>query len=465
MENKLLKSIIILDIIGLILSLFMTDTLSVDGFEHMKMSYFITNGYVPYRDFFEHHHPLLWYIYAPIMFLLPHNYTLAYYVSRIFSLICSSIMLFIIAKTIKRFLGGEQKIYYFLAILFMFFPIWQCFSTLKPDIITRIFYFLGVYYFFCYAEKLQTKDMVYCGLSFTIAFLALQNIIFSIIPLIVPTWILLDKNHKVFKDILISSLFPLLIIFAVVILLVFSDTWNNYFQLNWIFNSQLFDYMHYTDSSLLYYWTIPILIGIGAWIWQIKSHSSSFYLNTIGLLLVAEVVQHIYFKAVFNHYLVIMFIFIAILSSSVVSKVKNKFINVTMALFAVVIFLLNLNYIHEKDTQQLSKMHALEIKENDQIFNIDFRYINIYSPKISYYSLFHALTLIDNTIFNRYPDYDTSKFIEAHKIKYIDYIYTPMNNIVYDGADNLKRFYISDEVLQKYDEILPGLWRRKEEYQ
>jgi len=466
MKNIALKCFIALGFLGIFACLFTTNTLSVDGFEHLKMSYLVANGYVPYRDFFEHHHPLLWYIYAPLIYILPHNITQAYYVSRIFSLIGSVIMLFIIGKTINRFLGGKQNTLCFLVILFMFFPTWHCFSTLKPDIIARIFYFAGIYYFFRYTEKFQTSEMVYCGLSFTFAFLALQNIVFSILPLIIPVLFLYEKHTKIVKDVAVSSVIPAIIIFTVILILIISNTWESYFQLNWIFNAYLFDYMHYTNNSVLYYWMPPILLGIGAWIWQVKQHKSSFYMNTVGLLLIAEIVQHIYYKAVFHHYLIIMFIFVSVLLAPVVSAVKNKFLIFSGYIIVVVTFCFNLNYIYSKDTKIMPIINSLDFAESDQVFNFDFRYINIYASKISYYSLFHAATLIDNTIFNRYPDYNTDEFIETNKIKYIDYIYTPQNNnIIFEGADNLKRFYISESTLSKYDEIYPGLWRRKAEYE
>jgi len=38
-----------------------------DEFEHVHVSWCIANGMVPYRDFFEHHTPWLWYLLAPLV--------------------------------------------------------------------------------------------------------------------------------------------------------------------------------------------------------------------------------------------------------------------------------------------------------------------------------------------------------------------------------------------------------------
>jgi 4-amino-4-deoxy-L-arabinose transferase-like glycosyltransferase len=38
-----------------------------DEIEHTHSAWYIVNGARPYADFFQHHHPLLWYLIAPIV--------------------------------------------------------------------------------------------------------------------------------------------------------------------------------------------------------------------------------------------------------------------------------------------------------------------------------------------------------------------------------------------------------------
>lgn len=59
--------ILFLDFILIVLCLFFTSTALFDDLEHLRASYFVSQGYIPYRDFFEHHHPLIWYVFAPII--------------------------------------------------------------------------------------------------------------------------------------------------------------------------------------------------------------------------------------------------------------------------------------------------------------------------------------------------------------------------------------------------------------
>ena len=53
--------LILCGLIGVICALIFGRFVISDNFEHLRASYLVSIGYMPYLDFFEHHHPLLWY--------------------------------------------------------------------------------------------------------------------------------------------------------------------------------------------------------------------------------------------------------------------------------------------------------------------------------------------------------------------------------------------------------------------
>ena len=59
--------------------------ITVDEWEHMQASWMIGQGMVPFRDFFEHHHPLMWYLTAP--FLMNSPSLLAFNGTRLMTLV------------------------------------------------------------------------------------------------------------------------------------------------------------------------------------------------------------------------------------------------------------------------------------------------------------------------------------------------------------------------------------------
>ena len=50
----------------------------IDHAEHLHSSWLVWQGKIPYRDFFEHHNPLMWYILAPIVGLFYNNALILY---------------------------------------------------------------------------------------------------------------------------------------------------------------------------------------------------------------------------------------------------------------------------------------------------------------------------------------------------------------------------------------------------
>lgn len=460
-NDKVIKNIFILQIIALILS-FVFGYVNIDSLEHLKISWLVSQGYVPYRDFFEHHHPLLWYVYLPFTILLPHNFTLVLYFSRVFCLIFSGLMIFIICKIIKRYMGGKEVIPYFLVLMFSFYATWWCYYTLKPEILARLLYFLGIYMFFRYSENLKTKYLIYSGMAFAVSFIAIQNIIFSTVPLIVPLFYLWDKNSKVGKDILLSSIAPLAIIGIFVGLLYYSGTWKNYYELCWIFNSKLFELLYYKETSKLLYWSVPVAAGVGFWLYQVYKKQSSFYINTIGLLLCCEIVQRTLAKAAWHHYLILTFIFVSMVSAPVVSKMKKCFLRrmlYTVLIGALVINSAYLSFVdYNKYAMQIYK--RINSSPENSVANVHFQNINIWEPKKSYYVLFLGLTLIDNYLFDRYPEYDINKYIEENKIKYLDWEYEPYTPLYFDGAEFFERFNIKQSVKKKYIMVNRFLWQR-----
>lgn len=437
--------------------------INIDSIEHLRMSWLVSQGYVPFRDFFEHHNPLLWYVYLPFTILLPHNFYLVFYFSRMFCAVFAALMVFVICKIIKRYMGGKEIIPYFLVILFSFYLLWWWFVTLKPEILAYPLYFSGIYLFFRYSENLKTKYLVWCGIAFAAAFLVIQNIVFSIAPLVVPLFYLWNKNPKVGKDILLSAIAPIVMTTVFVGLLYVSGSWKNYYELCWIFNYHLFGLFFYNTTNFLLYWSVPVACGAALWLWLVYKKQSSFYINTIGLLLCCEIVQRIIAKAGLAHYLVLTFIFISVILAIVAAKIKEK--PVLKIIYIVLITMLMINFARvlfvDNNTQLLKNYEIVNSSPENTVLNVSFEdTMNIWEPKKSYYVLFTGLTLIDNYLFDRDPEYDINKYIEDNKIKYIDWCYEPYTPLYFDGDDFFDRFNIKPEILEKYTNIYHCLWQR-----
>ena len=78
----------------------------VDEFEHLHASWLVSIGKKPYLDFMEHHHPLLWYLSAPIVKFF-YDDIIIFYVMRAVTVLFSILTLLYIYKIVLFF--GDKR--------------------------------------------------------------------------------------------------------------------------------------------------------------------------------------------------------------------------------------------------------------------------------------------------------------------------------------------------------------------
>ena len=463
--------ILILDFVGIFLALLFSSTLLMDNLEHIRMSYLVSQGFVPYRDFFEHHHPLLWYIFSPFMKILPHNIISVLWFSRFIALISRIIMLYFIYLIFKRFFGDDKLMPYFLLLLLSFYPIWYGFSYFKPDTFEQMFYFGGLYYFIKYIYINKRTDLVISAIFFSVSFLFLQTIIFSILPLLLPLIYTADKNHKVIKDALIALILPLLLFISIMFCMYKNGILGRYYELNWIFNRHVFtlsdDIIDF--SSAITYYIIQLFIGIGAFIWLIKKEKDNKCIKIIGLLFVFSIFEHTIFIATNAHYLIITLIYCSMLVAPLLKYIfsgaqkqsRGMILFYGLAYF-IVYLLLNYTCVWLYNNADLFTVQKIVADNDDkEVVNVDNTYKFIWSKHISYYEMRNTLHKIDNYLFHSNIQYDVNKEIMLHKPKYLEYDEKlALKSHKYKIKNN--RFKISPEVIRDYIQIYPNLWQRRD---
>lgn len=468
--SKVLKytlyGILILDIVGVIATLIWGSTLLSDDFEHLQMSYLVSEGKIPYIDFFEHHHPFLWYVFAPLMKVLPHDIIFVLYFARFFSLSFRVLMFYIIYLMFKRFFGDSRLFLYFLIMIFSFYPIWYGASYFKPDIFEQLFFFAGLYFFFAFIRDFKRYYLTICGLCFTVSFLFLQTAIFKILPLVIPLAIMINRDKKVIKDTIIAILPSLLLISSYLLYLCYTGAWERYYELNWIFNLHVFrlcdTYIGYSSAAISF--IIQLLSGCFAFMWLRKNKKSNIYIDIIGLLYFCSVIGLLFHKVTDAHYMMITFIYCAMLISFVLkyllqSRDSRMFCFKMLAiLYFLVLFVMNCTTLYLWNN--FAFFNLIDSKKQDIYevgINIDNIYPRIYGKQISYYVMRRNLSKVDNYLFGKYPEYDINEIIKEYKPKYLDYRKRESEPIIKNS-----RFEIMPEVLQDYEQIYPNLWQRKD---
>ena len=146
-----------------------------DDIEHLHSTWLVFSGKIPYIDFFQHHNPLLWYLFAPLAGYLAYDLFL-FDVVRIISTLVMFVSLWVSALIVRRFMVNSW--YAGLLCVAAVFPSYIVFSgqDFRPDNYMVLTFMLGLYYLFAYMEKKQTKDLVISFLSFFVSFLFMQKV-------------------------------------------------------------------------------------------------------------------------------------------------------------------------------------------------------------------------------------------------------------------------------------------------
>ena len=451
--NRYTITLLLLNCVGIIATLIYNDTVITDMWEHLRATYLVSLGNVPYKDFFEHHHPLLWYVFLPVMYLFPKDAVLIYYVARITALFCFAGTLFCIYLITKRFLGGKNTFLTFLLILGTFFPVWYVVSAFKPEAFAYLIYFIGVYYCFDYIKNKRSADLLYCGIFFSIAFLFIQTMIFNVAFIYMVLVVLYYKNKKFWQYIFLSAIIPFIVFIIIAYLLYQADMLNTYFQLNWIYNTKI----DIQTPLTIWNWSLQ-LFAAGCVFAYLKP--KSVYLNIIAFLLCGEILLVFCFHKSFPHYLFLMFIYSSLLLAVYLQTVRSKVIQHYVLGFMCACLVLNFLTVFLKNNQ--NKMEEYKIVNQSPkvtVLNINSQLINIYGEKYSYYELFATgLVSLDICEFKRFSDYDLKQNIIEYQYDYL--AYNANKNI--RSFCNAEKFTPTPDVLKYYEIVTENLWKRKQ---
>jgi hypothetical protein len=145
-----------------------------DEFEHVHSTWYVAHGYVPYSDFFQLHHPLLWYSMAPLLTALGYS-ARSVVVLRVvmFGLtmgIASLTYLIARAVTSSRKTGLLSVALLLSMVMFV-----EKSVEIRPDVPQVLLGLVSVYFLVRFMDTKDNRDMVFAGLSAAISFLFLQK--------------------------------------------------------------------------------------------------------------------------------------------------------------------------------------------------------------------------------------------------------------------------------------------------
>ncbi len=397
----------------------------VDEFEHLHASWLISIGKVPYVDFFEHHHPLLWYVSAPIVGLFYDNVAV-FYVMRGISLIFSLLTLWYLYQ-IVLFWGDKKSAWLAIALalgnIITLYNIYQ----FRPDNFMNLGFIAGLYYLLLYLKKLSLKYLILSFLSFTFSLLFLQKISFLLVIVeCILLWLLATKKISL-KDVTLSALPAVGILFIFLGYLTYKQALPEYLELNFRFNQAL---VYYFERGAFWYQRLWLSVYGFALLTAIYFYNKeNIYFKIIAIIYLCEfILRAFYFAPHPNYYTLLTYLAAVILS--VYAKILMPRFKKISALLIFALFL-NLGHLFNKIDASSSKYNSYQhylladyVHQNsdatDYLMNGYDKNFNIYRQDVSYY--WFGLDMLLPIIKQEYDikeDIDVNTLILQYRPKFI----------------------------------------------
>jgi hypothetical protein len=235
----------------------------MDTFEHIHSSWLVSTGAVPYRDFFQHHHPLLWYLFSPLTQLFYRNVNIIY-IARFVAVLGYWCTLFLMYKVVinqtHSKTAGKFAVLFSLSIPLL----WQDMENLRPDIFMYVFILLGVLLFFQYLDGKKNR-LVWSYLCWVIAFLFLQKAAICGVGFIIANVILCFKKKTVlWQDVIKAAIFPLLILLGLVWIMYTQEMLLPWYEYNLKFSLIIKKYYGHYQSRSEVYPLLALILAIAA---------------------------------------------------------------------------------------------------------------------------------------------------------------------------------------------------------
>ena len=397
----------------------------VDEFEHLHASWLVSTGRVPYRDFFEHHHPLMWFLSAPLVWFYFDDLNI-FYVMRGISFIISCATLFYVYK-ITQFWGSKNSgifaVFLSLANIITIYNFYQY----RPDVYMNFTFILGGYYWLLYLRTQKDIHLTVSFICFALSLLFLQKI--ALMLCVVEGILMILWFQKKIKLIsLIKAALPALMLGLLFFFYLYHcNALMDYFNFNYRFNKAM---LFYFNRGAFWIQNIALSIyGFALLTALIFFKKKNIYFKIAAILFGAEFLMRVfYFSPHPNYYTLLTFLAALILSVWLdVLMPKHKILMISVLVAAV--FQLNtlLNTITKTSEMNSSYNYYKQAeyihknsKTDDYLMNGYDMNFNVYRKDVSFYwfGLDMLLPIIEQE-FGIEQKTDINDFILKYKPRFV----------------------------------------------
>jgi len=359
-----------------------------DHAEHLHASWLVWQGEVPYRDFFEHHNPLLWFVLAPITaFFYLNPYII--YISRVLSALIYMTMFYGLYTLSRKFLKLHQMSFYLMLMLFFSNKTnILSFFELTPDSFMDATFVWGFYFYCQFLKEKKQNALNLSFLLFCISFLFLQKVLILLIVLGFHILYLLYKKEIHFGEIFKACLAPVVLCCCFLWYLYYTSALSTYFIFNYDLNTIVPKFMGNAriNQDFFMVFFFPLLATI------LLHHflkTGNRYRNLLaGVVFCEYVIKMNVWAPWIQYFLLTNIVCMLVVSQSIIDFIKFK----RGKLLLTIIILAQLCGLY-KDKLVIAyvpyfRLHQYIMKntdKNDIIINGAMLFFNIYGKNADYY--------------------------------------------------------------------------------
>ncbi len=303
-------------------TVFYTETGNGDNVEHIHASWLIGYGKVPYRDFFQHHNPLLWYIFAPIIreltdikFLLDSAHAVG--------ILTGILTFYTVFKICVRFFASKYAS--LLSLLILCPPSFYvyCFNF-NPDTFMALFYAIGLYQLFSYWQSPKLDKLVRAFLAFFAAFMFTQKILVVYAVLGILSLYMFWHRKTPLNHILYALALP---VFGTLFFMAYLYSQNAlfiYWKSNYLFNTVMQDYYGYNKINVADYQMLAFSVILACISILSLFRNQNSYFRILAILFVIELLLRSFYFSLSPYYMLPLMIYTVCLNSVLLEKFMKK---------------------------------------------------------------------------------------------------------------------------------------------
>lgn len=227
----------------LVLLVFIINTFYVsypDEFVNILAGKFINSGKLPYKEFFDHHLPLAWYLAA----LLLHFSSNSYVVFRIIWAVFSFIHLLLLGLYLEKKDRQLAKYYWVFFLLFPFVSVYFWLHLFLAD--SLAFLYFSIVFWLLISQTFKTASPPDIKIVFLASFvnflLVFSSLTYIYLALTVYGWLtyLFLKQRRSAKDLVKFIIFSSLPYILFLIYLILTGSFKDFYIANFIYNTKLY---------------------------------------------------------------------------------------------------------------------------------------------------------------------------------------------------------------------------------